>query len=116
SPVSIADNREIQFPVINSFSLTLSTDYQCSPKSAQQWHPSVPISATYQRRLSVPIIAAYQCPSVLHISVASSVPPHQFPSVSPHQCSLSAPISAADQCHLISAYQCCLSVQPNQSI
>ncbi|CAI9590028.1 unnamed protein product [Staurois parvus] len=44
---------------------------------------------------ALPISAAFQCPSLLHISGASSVPPHQCPPVAPHQCSLSVSISAA---------------------
>ncbi|CAI9590637.1 unnamed protein product, partial [Staurois parvus] len=95
------------------------------PSSAtQQCLPPVPpISATQQLRPSVPPVSAFsQCPSLLHISAASSVPPHQCPPVPSHQCHL---ISAAYQCpsvlpiHAtssvpISAHQCCLSVQPHQ--
>ncbi|CAI9557992.1 unnamed protein product, partial [Staurois parvus] len=56
---------------------------QCPPpvppiSAVQQCHPSDPsISATHQCCLSVLIRAAYQCPSLLHISGALSVPAHQ---------------------------------------
>ncbi|CAI9568764.1 unnamed protein product, partial [Staurois parvus] len=89
--------------------------------------PSVPPSCTHQCRLPCPpsvsimppISAAQQCrssvlPSVLPISAASSVPPHQcrlsmLPISASYQCPLSVPISAAYPCHLISAHQSCLS-------
>ncbi|CAI9585848.1 unnamed protein product [Staurois parvus] len=49
--------------------------------SAQQCHPPVPSSA------------AHQCPSLLHISTPSLVPPHQ--------CCLSVlPVSAASSTHI----------------
>ncbi|CAI9623995.1 unnamed protein product, partial [Staurois parvus] len=51
----------------------------------------MPSSAVCQSlQLVLSVIAAYQCPSLLHIS-ASSVPPHRCPPVPPHQCYLSVP-------------------------
>ncbi|CAI9621386.1 unnamed protein product, partial [Staurois parvus] len=47
---------------------------------------SVPVSATYQCRLSVPSVPPHQCPSVPPISV--------------HQCSLSVPITAASLAYI----------------
>ncbi|CAI9559601.1 unnamed protein product [Staurois parvus] len=76
---------------------------------AQQCHPSVlPSSCAHQCRPGVS--AAYQCPSLLDSSAASSVPPYQCPPVPPHQCSLLVPIGAAYPFHLISAHQWRLSV------
>ncbi|CAI9556968.1 unnamed protein product, partial [Staurois parvus] len=100
------------------------------PTSVKQCHPAVPISAQQpvtaasQRCLSVlPISATYQCPSFLHISAASSVPPHQCPPVLPHQCHF---ISAAYQCPSVlpicatssvpisAAYQCSPSTHTSE--
>ncbi|CAI9594967.1 unnamed protein product [Staurois parvus] len=77
-PISAAQQLH---PAVPSVSATICATSQC-----RQSAPS--ISVTHQCRLSVPISAAYQCPSLLHISAASSVPPHQCPPLLPHQCSL----------------------------
>ncbi|CAI9541246.1 unnamed protein product, partial [Staurois parvus] len=47
---------------------------------------TVPVSVTYQCRLSVPSVPPHQCPSVSPISV--------------HQCSLSVPIAVASLVHI----------------
>ncbi|CAI9559766.1 unnamed protein product, partial [Staurois parvus] len=48
---------------------------------------AMPVSATYQCRLSVPYIsAAFQCPSVMPVNAQQCHLP-----VPPHQCSLSVP-------------------------
>ncbi|CAI9581666.1 unnamed protein product, partial [Staurois parvus] len=65
--------------------------YQCClsvPISDACQCPSVlPISATYQCRLSVPCIsAAFRCPSPMPVNAHQchlQVPPHQCPSVPP---------------------------------
>ncbi|CAI9551632.1 unnamed protein product, partial [Staurois parvus] len=96
----------MQLLVIGCTFLTLS---QCEESTADNRQfsathlcPSVPSST--------PISAAQQCPSLLHISAASSVMP-----ISAQQCRLSVPIIAAYQCCIIrTAYQCCLSLPPHQ--
>ncbi|CAI9560564.1 unnamed protein product, partial [Staurois parvus] len=70
--------------------------------SAQQCHPTGAIITTYQcniirASLSMPISAAYQCPSVQPIRAPSSVPISAVYqcclSVPPHQCALVRPIN-----------------------
>ncbi|PIO35582.1 hypothetical protein AB205_0043270, partial [Aquarana catesbeiana] len=89
--------------------LPISAHSQCLPLPVP---PGMPISAAYQRRVSVPISATHKNPSLQPFSAHQcclSVPP-----MSAHQCRLSMPISAAYQCRLpvpISvAYQCPSSV------
>ncbi|CAI9562688.1 unnamed protein product, partial [Staurois parvus] len=66
----------------------------CAQQCRQSMLSVLTISA-HKCCLSVPISATCQCPSLLHISAASLVPPHQCPPVPPHQCHL---ISAAYRC------------------
>ncbi|CAI9605465.1 unnamed protein product, partial [Staurois parvus] len=74
---------------------------------------SVSHISAHQCCISVPISAAYQYPSLLHISAASAVPAHQFPPVPPHQCCLSMPPHQCPSVLPISAHQCCLALQPH---
>ncbi|CAI9617343.1 unnamed protein product, partial [Staurois parvus] len=55
--------------------------------------PSVPPASAHLSCLSVPVSAAYQCPSVMPVNAHYCHLP-----VPPHQCHLSVPISAAYQC------------------
>ncbi|CAI9598366.1 unnamed protein product, partial [Staurois parvus] len=93
--------------------LIISAAHQCPavpPTSAHQCHSPVPISATHQWPAVSPISAGQQlCPLVPPVSVAS-----QYYLSVPIIAASSVPISAACPCHLISAHQCCLSVQPHQ--
>ncbi|PIO40675.1 hypothetical protein AB205_0077140 [Aquarana catesbeiana] len=68
--------------------LPISAHSQCLPLPVP---PGMPISATYQCRVSVPISATYQCPSV------RSSAAYQCPSV---------PSSATYQCSSVPPYQC----------
>ncbi|CAI9594243.1 unnamed protein product, partial [Staurois parvus] len=78
--------------------------------SAQQCRPEVPPTSAHQCLSVSPSSAthhaAYQCPSLLHINTASSMPPDQCPRVLPHQCNLSVPIHATSSVPISTAYQC----------
>ncbi|CAI9554236.1 unnamed protein product [Staurois parvus] len=98
--LSVLIHATCQCPSVPHISAHLSC-LSVSPISA------MPVSATYQCRLSVPYLsAAFQCPSVMPANAHQChlpVPPHQCPSVPPisvHQCSLSVPISAASLAHI----------------
>ncbi|CAI9585804.1 unnamed protein product, partial [Staurois parvus] len=80
-------------PIRSIVTEQIGTDHQCPtvpPTLVQQCHPPVPSSCAHQCpavllsssgsqccQSAPPISATYQYPSLLHISAASLVPPHQ---------------------------------------